>query len=348
MKHILLVDDNSFNLKFIKSILEESFEISLASSGEQALAFCKVQRLDLILLDIHMPDMTGLEIIKALKSDLRTDKIPVILLASKADCDIEAKGFEYGAVDFVVRPFAKSSILHRINTHLRLAEFQNDLETTVKRLEDSIITKFSQMIECRDPETGGHVERTKKYVEVLVKELKRRGFYKDVLSDKYIDQLVRLAPLHDIGKIGISDLILLKPGRLTDEEFEKMKQHTIIGARILGEMIEKDSIHEYLWIAKEIAESHHEHFDGKGYPYGLKGEEIPLCGRIMAVADVYDALIADRIYRKAMSQEEACRIISEGRGTQFDPVIVDVFEDIKGEFYKIALETENKKCNIII
>ena len=340
MKHILLVDDNIANLKVAQSILKEFYKISLTKSGKQALAFCDKQKPDLILLDIYMPEMDGFETIKRLKSNPNTAKIPVIFLTAKANSDIESQGFECGAVDFITKPFNKNSMLHRIDTHLQLSSYQNYLEQSIRSLQDSIISSFSELIECRDTETGGHVERTKQYVEVLAKELMRRGAYPDILNEKYIEELVCSAALHDIGKIGISDLILLKPGRLTDEEFEKMKQHTIIGWRVLGNMMEKTPVYKYLGLAQEVAISHHERFDGRGYPYGLKGEEIPLSGRIMAIADVYDALIADRVYRKAMSNEEACEIIMAGKGTQFDPVIIEVFEDMKETFYQIALQTK--------
>ena len=339
-KHILLVDDNIANLRLAQSLLEEFYKISLTKSGKQALEFCEKNKPDLILLDIHMPDMDGFETIKHLKSNPRTARIPVIFLSATAHSDVEARGFECGAVDFITKPFAKSSMLHRIDTHLQLSGYQQHLEQKVKDLEDSIVTSFSQLIECRDYETGGHVERTKKYVEVLANELMKQGKYKEILTAEYIEMLVRSAPLHDIGKIGVSDLILLKPGRLTEAEFDAMKKHTIIGEKVLAEMIRRTRAHEYLELARQVAISHHERFDGKGYPYGLKGEEIPLSGRIMAIADVYDALISDRVYHKAFSQEEACRIIIEGKGTQFDPIVVEAFENVKEVFYQVAKKIE--------
>ena len=340
MKHILLVDDNISNLKLAQSLLQGHYKISLTKSGKQALAFCEKHRPDLILLDIQMPEMDGFETIRRLKSEPKTAKIPVIFLTATASSEIESQGFEYGAVDFITKPFAKSSMLHRIDIHLQLSGQQSYLEQVVKSLQDSIISNFSQLIECRDNETGGHVERTKQYVEILARELMKRGVYPEILNEVYIEELVCSGALHDIGKIGISDLILLKPGRLTNEEFEQMKKHTTIGARVLDKMIEKTPAYKYLGLAKEVALSHHERFDGKGYPYGLKGHGIPLSGRIMAIADMYDALIEERVYRKAMSHEEACKIIMEGKGTQFDPTIVEVFEEVKEEFHQIALRTK--------
>ena len=283
-----------------------------------------------------MPEMDGFETIKHLKANPHTCKIPVIFLTAYSSSEIEARGFEYGAVDFIIKPFAKSSMLHRIETHLQLYAYQQHLEEVVEELEDSIVTSFCKLIGCRDCETGEHVERTRKYVKLLAEELQRESKFQDILDEGYIEKLVRSAPLHDIGKIGISDAVLLKPDQLTPVECEKMKQHTIVGAEILEKIIEITPSQNYLNIGKEIAGSHHEWYDGSGYPYGLKGEKIPLSARIMAVADVYDALISHRIYREAMSHEMACDIIIMGRGKQFDPVIVDAFINIKNEFYNVA------------
>lgn len=341
MKHILLVDDNVANLRIAHSLLNETYKVSLTKSGKQALEFCEKNLPDLILLDIHMPDMDGFETIKRLKANERTAKIPVIFLTATANnTDIEVRGFECGAVDFIVKPFAKSIVLRRIDTHLQLAGHQQQLEDKIRELEDSIVTSFSQLIECRDYETGGHVERTKKFVEILAHELVDSGHFTEILTNEYIDMLVRSAPLHDIGKIGISDLILSKPGRLTPEEFNKMKEHTVIGDRVLSEMMERTGTQEYLLLAREVAVSHHERYDGNGYPYGLKGEEIPVSGRIMAIADVYDALISDRVYHKAFPEPEACKIIIDGKGTQFDPIMIEAFERVRDEFYRVAKQIE--------
>lgn len=336
MKHILLVDDNLANLKLASNLLKEYYKVSLTKSGAQALEFCKKNKPDLILLDINMPEMDGFETIEALKSDMRTHNIPVIFLTATNDSEVEAKGFEYGAVDFIIKPFAKRSMMHRIETHLQLFDYQQHLENVVKELEDSIITSFCELIECRDNETGGHVERTKEYVRLIAKQLQQTGKYTHILSDHYIEMLVRSAPLHDIGKIGIRDVVLLKPGRLTEAEYEEMKKHTLIGAEVLETIMKKMPSQKYLDIAKEIAASHHERFDGEGYPCKLDGEEIPLSGRIVSVADVYDALITDRIYRKAMSHKEACSLILSGKGNQFDPQVIEAFIAIEDKIYEVA------------
>lgn len=336
MKHILLVDDNLANLKLASNLLKEYYKVSLTKSGAQALEFCKKNRPDLILLDINMPEMDGFETIEALKNDMRTHNIPVIFLTASNDSEVEAKGFEYGAVDFIIKPFAKRSMMHRIETHLQLFDYQQHLENVVKELEDSIITSFCELIECRDNETGGHVERTKEYVRLIANQLKQTGKYTHILSDHYIEMLVRSAPLHDIGKIGIRDVVLLKPGRLTEAEYEEMKKHTLIGAQVLETIMKKMPSQKYLDIAKEIAASHHERFDGEGYPCKLAGEEIPLSGRIVSVADVYDALITDRIYRKAMSHKDACSLILSGKGNQFDPQIIEAFIAVEDKIYEVA------------
>ncbi|MEE1072671.1 MAG: response regulator [Cellulosilyticum sp.] len=336
MKHILLVDDNIANLKLASNLLKDYYKVSLTKSGIQALEFCKKHKPDLILLDINMPNMNGFETINELKKNLETRNIPVIFLTASKDNEIEAKGFEYGAVDFITKPFAQRGMLHRIETHLQLFDYQEHLESVVKELEDSIITSFCELIECRDNETGGHIERTKEYVKLIALELQREGKFSNILNDTYIEMLVRSAPLHDIGKIGIRDMVLLKPGRLTNEEYEMMKNHTLIGEKVLTTIMNKTPSQHYLEIAKEVASSHHERFDGKGYPRQLRGKEIPLSGRIVAVADVYDALITDRVYRRAMSHEQACDLIIDGRGTQFDPVVVDAFMNVQQEIYKVA------------
>jgi putative two-component system response regulator len=208
-----------------------------------------------------------------------------------------------------------------------MAQYHNLLEETVKELEDSMVASFSGLIECRDGNTGGHVQRTKKYVSLLGNLVLDKGLYADKLNRRELDLIARAAPLHDIGKIGISDHILLKEGRFEPDEFDVMKRHTTIGAGIIDHMFQKAPTQHYLIYAKKIALSHHEQYDGQGYPEGLAGDEIPLCSRIMAVADVYDALVEDRIYRPALSHSSAVHIIRDGRGTTFDPVLVDIFID---------------------
>ncbi|MDR1979249.1 MAG: HD domain-containing protein, partial [Synergistaceae bacterium] len=250
-----------------------------------------------------------------------------------------------GAVDFVTKPIEKSILLHRIALHLQIAEYHRSLEDTVRNLEDGLVTSFSDLIECRDGNTGGHVVRTSRYVELLGRELRDRGMFADELTEKALEMMVRATPLHDVGKIGVSDVILLKPAMLNDEEFALMKQHTKIGADILRSMYQRTPTQHYLQYAIMIAESHHERYEGKGYLRGLKGDEIPLCARIMSVADVYDALVDTRVYKKAMTHEDACRIIYAGMGSQFDPRIVDAFQAVHIQFNEAAQLSLNLERN---
>jgi putative two-component system response regulator len=243
-------------------------------------------------------------------------------------------------MDFITRPFEKSILLHRIELHLRFAAYQHQLEKTVKELEDSIVTSFSEMVECRDPNTGGHVVRTSRYVSLLGRELRAQGAFVEELSEEALEMLERASPLHDVGKIGISDVILLKPDRLDEAEFNVMKTHTSIGAEMLRNIYDRTPTQSYLKYAIMIAEGHHEKYDGTGYPHGLRGTGIPLCARIMALADVYDALVENRVYRKAMSHAEARAIILDGRGTHFDPHVVDAFEAVS----EAIAEESRKHC----
>lgn len=329
MKKLLVVDDNLTNLKYMSAQLSGIYNILLAKSGPQALLISSANIPDLILLDIDMPEMDGFETLKHLKNNLLTKGIPVIFLTATRDRVVEARALESGAVDFITKPFERRVLLHRINLHLELSGYQKDLEDKVKELEDSIVVSFAELIEFRDEGTGDHVQRTSRYVKLLGKALIDRGYFSDELTLSELDKIVRAAPLHDIGKIGISDTILLKPGKLTDEEFTVMKTHARLGGQMLRKIYERTPTQSYLEWAIKIAEGHHEKFDGSGYPSGVRGEAIPIGCRIMAVADVYDALCSERAYRKASSHEKAIEIMRTGEGTHFDPVILRVFLDLQ-------------------
>jgi putative two-component system response regulator len=339
LKLILVVDDNIVNLKQVNSQLSDSYRMMLAKSGEQALKMCEQERPDLILLDIEMPGMDGFETIARLKQDAELSRIPVVFLTANHDTEVEVRGLQSGAMDFITKPFEKSILSHRIDLHLRYSEYQQNLEDTVKELENNIVTSFSEIVECRDENTGGHVVRTSRYADILGKQLQRMNLFEDQLTDSELEMIVRASPMHDVGKIGISDIVLLKPGKLDDDEFSIIKTHTTIGADIIRSMYAKAPTQEYLKHAIMIAEGHHEKFNGKGYPDGKAGEDIPLCARIMAVADVYDALVDNRVYRRAMSHDDACNIILEGKGSHFDPRIVDAFVSVNG---MMAAESQRK------
>jgi putative two-component system response regulator len=331
-KEILVVDDQIPTLKQIGSFLTGSYNFSLAKSGSDALSICAQGRPDLILLDVEMPEMNGFEVIERLRQNPALSRIPVIFLTGNQDTATEVRGLQSGARDFIKKPAEKNILLHRIALHLSISSYQMHLADSVTGMSDSLATSIAELIECRDESTGGHVVRTSKYVELLGRELLERGLFVDELSGPALSMIVRAAPLHDIGKISISDRILLKPARLSDEEFAAMKEHAILGAQIVENMYVRTPTQTYLRYAAMIAASHHERYDGTGYPNGWKKDVIPICGRIMAVADVYDALVENRVYRRAMSHVEAYNVIIEGQGTQFDPRVIEAFKSCHLKF----------------
>jgi putative two-component system response regulator len=335
-KQILVVDDNISNLRYISAQLSDEYRVVMAKSGEQALAIAAKQPPDLVLLDIEMPDMDGFETLERMRGNPNIPKLPVIFLSANNDPRTEVKALSVGAMDFIAKPFEKSILTHRLRLHLKFHQYQSRLENTVRELEDSIVTSFSELIEARDENTGGHVKRTSVYVGILGKKLISWGTFASELSPQELDLIVRATPLHDIGKIGLSDLVLMKKGKLTPEEYEVVKNHTIIGAEVLRSIYESTPTQVYLRYAIQIAEGHHERYDGTGYPHRKKGEGIELCNRIMSVANVFDSLVTDRVYRKALSYEEAHRIISDGAGTEFDPRVVEAFREVHGDLELIA------------
>ncbi|MDR1041439.1 MAG: response regulator [Deltaproteobacteria bacterium] len=349
---IMLVDDNLSNLAIGRSMLKDHYEVFPIPSGRRLFEVLEHVTPALILLDILMPEMDGFEVRRRLKSSGPWDEIPVIFLTSKADEGSELEGLQLGAIDYVAKPFSAPLLLQRIRNQLlldaqrkELKRYSEDLEGIVKEktamvmdLQNMVISTLADMLECRDDETGGHVFRTQRYLEIMVAKILETGVYREEMSRLDLDFLVPSALLHDIGKIAISDTILRKPGPLDREEFEEMKRHSRLGADAIGRISTKSVDHAFLHHAKTIALTHHEKWDGTGYPDGLSGYDIPLEGRLMAVADVYDALISDRPYKKAFSPDEAKRIIVEGRGKHFDPALVDVFESVSDELEAVVLE----------
>ena len=305
----------------------------------------------MILLDIMMPVMDGYEVCRRLKADAATRDIPVVFLTAKADVEDEKRGLELGAVDYITKPISPPVVLARVKIHLALkahADFLRDksdfLEAEVSKrtrevlaIQDVTILAMATLAETRDLDTGNHIRRTQHYVKALAEKLRTHPRFASVLTDNYIQMLFKSAPLHDIGKVGIPDRILLKPGRLTPEEFEIMKTHTTLGRDAIEHAeIQLGMPVEFLSTAKEIALSHQEKWDGSGYPQGLAGEAIPLSARLMAVADVYDALISRRVYKNSVPHEQAVAIIQEGRGVHFDPDITDAFVELQETFHAIA------------
>ncbi|MDR1874045.1 MAG: response regulator [Synergistaceae bacterium] len=339
-KQILVVDDNIVSLKQVSALLAGHYGFSLSRSGREALKFCEQEAPDLVLLDVEMPNMDGFETLAALKAIPGMAGVPVIFLTGNIDAATEIRALESGARDFIRKPADKDILLHRVGFHLRLHDYQTNLEKTMKELERSIVVSFADLVECRDGNTGGHVLRTSRCVEIIGRRLLDKGLFSKELSGKNLELMVRGAPFHDIGKIGISDVTLLKPGALTDREYDEVKRHTEIGARILKNIYRRTPDQHYLEYAALMAEGHHERYDGNGYPHGLRGEEIPLCSRLMAVANVYDACLTDRAYRPALSRDEACAVVVQGKGTEFDPCVVDAFLEVRE---KLALLDESRE-----
>jgi putative two-component system response regulator len=294
---------------------------------------------DLILLDIEMPEMNGFEAMKLLKANTRYAEIPVIFLTALDNAANESLGIELGAVDFIAKPFSEPVLINRIKKQLYIGELIHERteqlrERTMQleRLQNGIVLILADIVENHDTNTGGHIERTSAYMRLLIEAMKERGLYIDELNKWDMDSVVSSARLHDIGKISIPDVILKKPGKLTNEEFITMKTHSALGENIIEQMVRVIGNVEFLQNAKLSAAYHHERWDGSGYPYGKKGMDIPLHGRIMAIVDVYDALTSDRPYKKAFSEEEATSIIMGDAGKHFDPAIAKIFFEIRDQF----------------
>ncbi|MDR2055162.1 MAG: response regulator [Desulfovibrio sp.] len=347
---IMLVDDNMANLTIGKSMLKESYEVYAIPSAAKLFEILKHVTPDMLLLDIMMPEMDGYETLRLLKADERLADIPVIFLTSKTDETSELEGLSLGAIDYVTKPFSAPLLLKRIENHLLIASqrqalknYNENLQEMVRKktaqiaeLQNAVLSTVADMVEFRDDMTGGHISRTQMYLELLVNTLLEEKIYEAEVSTWDLDFLIPSAQLHDVGKIAISDAILNKPGKLTPEEFEEMKKHVPIGVRAVEKIAKKTAEHAFLCHARTIAGTHHERWDGSGYPNGLREREIPLEGRLMAIADVYDALISVRPYKAPISPEEAEKIIEAGRGTHFDPVLVDAFHLVKAHFAQIA------------
>jgi putative two-component system response regulator len=331
MKAIFVVDDSDTNLSVAKNALVGSYRVFTMPSAAKMLVLLEKVPPDLILLDIEMPGMDGFEALQFLKSSHLYKNIPVIFLTSFTDDDVEARGFELG-VDFIAKPFSIPVLLNRIKTHLDIDGLIHERTDQIKRLQNGIVTVLADVVEERDRETGGHNDRTAAYVRILIKGMNDQNVYAEDMRDWDMEMVVSSARLHDMGKIHIMDTILNKPGKLDHEEYEKMKLHSMEGVRIIDRMIKQTGEEEFLYNAKLFAEYHHERWDGTGYPHGLKETEIPLQGRIMAIVDVYDALVSKRPYKEAINDEEAASIIAANARKHFDPKIVDVFLEVIDQF----------------
>jgi putative two-component system response regulator len=351
-KTILVVDDTPDNLTLMAGLLKDEYRVKLANSGEKALAAVRGGTApDLILLDIMMPGMSGYEVCANLKADPDTRHIPIIFLTAMTATEDEKKGLDLGAADYITKPISPPIVLARVKTQLEnkaAADFLRDqaeyLRAEVDKktrlvmaIQDVTILAMASLAETRDSDTGNHIRRTQFYVQELANRLKDHPRFRNFLTPENIELLFKSAPLHDIGKVGIPDRILLKPGRFEPEEFEIMKTHTTLGRDAIAHAERALSVEvDFLRMAKEIAYSHQEKWDGSGYPEGLSGDDIPVSARLMAVADVYDALISRRIYKASMPHEQAVSIIQEGSGNHFDPDIVEAFSASTEAFLTIA------------
>jgi putative two-component system response regulator len=332
VKTIFVVDDSDVNLLMAKTALEGTYETFALRSAARMFKLLEKITPDLILLDVDMPEMDGFEAMAALKADKKNKTIPAAFLTAKHDPESEIRGFELGALDFIHKPFSPPVLLKRIETHIEIDRLIKESLRSVREIHNATINVIADMVENRDKITGGHIARTQKYLEILVNELIRTGTYASEISEWDKDLLLPSAQLHDVGKINISDVILNKPDKLTAEEFEIIKTHCMEGERNIDKIISQTTDNEFLRHAKRFAGYHHEKWNGTGYPRALKGEEIPLEGRLMAIADVYDSLVSDRPYKKAFSHEQAVEIIKKDSGTHFDPKIVEAFLNVEEIF----------------
>jgi len=349
---VLIVDDTPDNITLLSAMLKDHYRLKIATNGMKALQIAAAAPCpDLILLDVMMPEIDGYETCRRLKADRATADIPVIFLTAKIRPEDEEMGLKLGAADYITKPISPPIVLARVATQLSLKNARQLLQDRNHRLEhlvaerthelvkmqDATIMAMALLAETRDNETGNHIRRTQNYVSALARRLSAHPRFCALLHAENIDLLFKSAPLHDVGKVGVPDRILLKPGKLDSDEFELMKLHTVYGRdAIISLENYLGGSNDFLRFAREIAYSHQEKWDGSGYPQGLKGDDIPIAARLMAVADVYDALISRRVYKPAFSHETAVGIMKEGRGTHFDPDILDAFLDIEETFRAIA------------
>jgi len=343
---IILVDDNPINLKLARNTLMGKYDVFTVPTAEKLFQLLEKTLPDIILLDVLMPGMSGYEAIKILKENKRTADIPVIFLTSKSDTSSELEGFVQGAVDYVSKPFSPQLLQKRVDVHVLVESQKKELKhindnlqklvdektEEIQELQNAVLKTMTNLVEYRDDVTGSHIERTERFLNLLVKEMLRLGLYMEELKTWDIKLFVKSAQLHDVGKIAIRDNILLKPGPLTTDERLEMEKHTTFGETVIEKIQESAKESVFLTHAKIMAGTHHEKWDGSGYPRGISNTNIPLQGRLMAVVDVYEALISDRPYKKAISSEEALAIIRKESGSHFDPALVEVFSSAVRNF----------------
>jgi len=362
---ILVVDDNEMNRDLLlRRLGNAEFQLSSAMDGEEALAMLRQHPFDLVLLDIMMPVLDGYETLKVIQGDAVLRRVPVIMITALDDVDSAVRCIEMGAVDYVTKPFNPILLRARVDANLERKRMSDQEEHRREEIERSNISlseevrakvleisrsqlaaifAMSKLAESRDPETGEHLERMREYCKLLSEQLSRTPKFQSIIDRAFIDNIYAASPLHDIGKVGIDDSVLLKPGALSDEEWVIMKQHPVIGAETLREVDRQHPGNDFIHTGIEIAESHHEKWDGTGYPHGLLGEGIPLVARILALGDVYDALTSRRCYKDAFSHEKSRNIIEEGSCSHFDPDVVLAFFEAEDDFKKVRQEYKDPK-----
>ena len=333
-KTIFVIDDNNTDLLLVEEMLGVHYNIITMASPKRMFTVLEngTLRPDLILLDVLIPEMNGFDVLRLLKSSSAYNSIPVIFLTSSMDLLTDDKSFEMGVVDIIFKPFSSSILLNRVKLHIEMGQYILSQTAQLTNAQRDVIYVLSTMVEYRDKYTGGHIERTAKNISILMEEMIRRGIYAEKQKSWDMSTVHILALLHDIGKIGISDSILNKPGYFTPEERLIMQDHARIGEEIIDRVKEKIGDNLFLENARGSVGYHHENWDGSGYPYGLKGEYIPLQGRIMAFVDVYDALITERPYKKPFTHDAAIDVIMKDVGKKFDPKISEAFWAVKDCF----------------
>jgi len=353
---ILVVDDDPENLRLLAAVLKHGYLVPRpVLSGRLAIEAAVSERPDLVLLDINMPEMSGLDVCRWFKQDERLRNIPIIFISGLQGTDDKVEAFRAGGVDYVCKPFQELEVLVRVKTHLRLRQVQAELASYNTQLEQRVakqvqaisvsqmatIFALAKLAEARDDHTGRHIERIRTFGKMLAEQMRKMRLHVADLTTTFIDDLYQTAALHDIGKVGIPDAILLKPGKLTTEEFVQMKKHCAIGAGTLATVLTQHPDNRFLRMGVDVARSHHEKWEGSGYPDELKGAAIPLAARIIAVADFYDALTSNRCYRPAISHKDTCRMIQESNGTHFDPDVVAAFSALDSQFRHTRLKMQN-------
>ena len=353
---ILVVDDDPENLRLLVAVLKHGCLVPRpVLSGRLAIEAAVIEPPDLVLLDMSMPEMSGLDVCRWFKKDERLRNIPIIFISGLQETDDKVEAFRAGGIDYLSKPFQELDVLIRVKTHLRLRQVQTNLASRNTHLEQRVakqveaisesqmatIFALAKLAEARDDDTGRHLERIRNFGKMLAEQMREMGLHVAELTTVFIDNLYQTAALHDIGKVGISDAILLKPGKLTLEEFAEMKKHCAIGAHTLATVLKQHPDNRFLRMGVDVARSHHEKWEGGGYPDSLKGATIPLAARIVAVADFYDALTSNRCYRPAFSHEETCRMIQKSSGTHFDPDVVAAFRTLDSQFRHTRREMQN-------